>query len=136
LLNDGGRTLSEYVRKHVVKFESRHSKAILGAVFLASGVTGQFTPIATKVSELTDVGGRNEAASDKVVLEQVCNPLSIFLVGFLPLNGFDKLRVRNNDIAGYFKDSVNVEPILACRLHANVLAIMQNEPITQGSKTA
>ena len=41
-----------------------------------------------QIPKLTNVGGWDKAAGNKVVLKDVCYPLSIFLVGFLTSNFF------------------------------------------------
>src|SRR5699024_6932361 len=88
LCRDGGCALTEHITEHVIKLEVGNSETILGAVLLSGHVGRKLDPVTTKISKLPDILRWNEAAANKVMLEQVGNPLSVFLVSFLP---FDSL---------------------------------------------
>ena len=48
------------------------------------------------------------------MLEQVGNPLSVFLVSFLPFDSLDEFRVADYHMAGLLQNVVNWEPIFTC----------------------
>ena len=62
------------------------------------------------------------------MFEDVGNPFGVLLIRFLPSDCFYVLGVGKNDIAGRFQDVVNGYPILSCRLHTHILAIMFRQP--------
>lgn len=72
---------------------------------------------------------RDKATSDKVVLEDVCNPLGISLVCFLVSHGFHIIRMSQNDIAGVLQNVIDENPILPGGLHAHIFAVVLRKPI-------
>ena len=67
-----------------------------------------------RISKLPDILRWNEAAANKVMLEQVGNPLSVFLISFLPFDSLDEFRVADYHMAGLLQNVVNWEPIFTC----------------------
>ena len=62
------------------------------------------------------------------MLEDVGNPFSVPFVSLLAPDGFDIFWVSKNDIAGAFQNIVNGNPILPCRFHAHILAVVLRKP--------
>ena len=62
------------------------------------------------------------------MLENVGNPFGVLNVGFLTANGFDVFRVSKDDTARRFENVENGNPILAGRLHTNVMAVVVRQP--------
>ena len=58
------------------------------------------------------------------MLEQVSDPLRILLVGFLPLDGLDELRVADYHMAGVLQNVVDGKPILPRGFHTHVFAVI------------
>ena len=114
LCRDGGCALTEHITEHVIKLEVGNSETILGAVLLSGHVGRKLDPVTTKISKLPDILRWNEAAANKVMLEQVGNPLSVFLVSFLPFDSLDEFRVADYHMAGLLQNVVNWEPIFTC----------------------
>ena len=110
---DGGSGFAEDVRKNVVQLDVGNGEAILGAVFFAGCVACQLKAIAHQISKLANVRRRDKASDDKVVLENVGNPLGVPLVVFLALDCLDVFWVRENNIAGKFKNVEHGNPILS-----------------------
>ena len=77
-----GRSFTEDIGENAVELQIGNGQTILRTVLFACGIVCEFYVVAYKVTKLTDVGGRNKAAGNKVVLENVGNPLSILF--FLP----------------------------------------------------
>ena len=77
---------------------------------------------------------QDEAATYEVVLENVSDPLGVFLVSFLFANGLDVFRVRDCQGAGWLQDIPNRNPVFPGRFHADVLAIVPCEPFCQFSQ--
>ena len=73
---------------------------------------GEFPAVAHQVPKLADIRRRDKAPGNEVVLEDIRNPLGVFLVGFLSPNSLDVLRVGKHDIAGWLQNVVNGNPIL------------------------
>ena len=131
--DDSGRTLAEYVTKHAIELEVGNGETILGTVFLAGGAGSQFDPITAKVAQLANVFGWDETARDKVMLEQVGNPLRVLLIGLFAFDSFDELGMANHHVAGGFKDVMDRDPIFARGFHANIPAIVRDKPVLQCS---
>lgn len=102
---DGGCVLAKRIAEYVIKLEVGNSEAVLRTVFLSRHAGREFDPVAAEVSKLPDVFRRSKAASNEVVLEQFGDPLSVFLAGFLPFDGFDELRVAGNYMAGILQNN-------------------------------
>ena len=66
--------------------------------------------------------------TDKVVLEDVSDPLGISFVRFIAPNCFHILGVSKDDVAGGLQDVVNGDPILSRGLHAYVFAVVFGQP--------
>ena len=88
---NGRGSLAEDIREHIIQFDIGNCKTVLGTVLFPGGETCEFGAVAHQISELTDVGGRDKAAGDKTVLENIGNPLGILLVGLLATDGLDIL---------------------------------------------
>ena len=109
--NCGGR-LAEHIREHIVQFEIGNGQTVLSPIFLAGSEVGKFPSVTHQIPKLADVCWWNEAPGDKIVLEDVGNPLSVPLIRFLPSNCFHILGVSKDNIAGGLQDVVNGNPIL------------------------
>ena len=126
--SDGGGCLAEHIREHIIQFKVGDSQAVLRPIFLTGGEAGKFPTITEQVSKLADICRRDKTPSDKVVLEDVCDPLGISLVCFLPPNGFHILGVSEDDVAGGLQNVVNGNPILSGGFHAHILAVVFSQP--------
>lgn len=82
---------AEDIGEHIVQLDVGDGKAVLCAVLFARDEIGELPAIAHQVTELADICRRNKAAGHKVVLENVCDPFGVLLVGFLAANCFDVL---------------------------------------------
>lgn len=105
-----------------------NGETVLRSVFLSDGKVGEFPTIPYQIPKLANICRRNKAARNQVVLEDVCNPFGIPLVGFLAPNCFHILGVSKNNITGGLKDVVNRNPIFPGRFHAHILAVIPAEP--------
>ena len=97
---DGGCALTEHITEHVIKLEVGNGQTILGAVLLSGHVRREFDPVPTEIPKLPNVLRWNETAANEVMLEQVGDPLSIFLVGFLSFDGLNEFGMANHHVAG------------------------------------
>lgn len=77
---------------------------------------------------IENVRRRNKTPSDKVVLEDVSDPLGISFVRFLAPNRFHILGVSKDDVAGGLQDVVNGDPILSGGLHTHIPAFVFCKP--------
>ena len=84
--------------------------------------------VAYQIPKLADVGRRNEASGYQIMLEDVCNPFGVLLVGFLAPDCFDVLWMGENDFTGRFKNVVNGNPVLSGRFHADITAVVLGKP--------
>ena len=62
------------------------------------------------------------------MLEDVGNPLGIFLIRFLSPNRLDILGMDQNNGAGVFQNVVNRYPIFPGGLHTDILAMVFSQP--------
>ena len=93
-------------------------------IFLAGCEVGEFPAIAYQIPKLADIRRRDKASGDKVVLEDVCNPLCVSFVCFLAPNGFHIFGVSQNNIAGVLQNVVNRNPIFTCGFHTHIFAVV------------
>ena len=63
------------------------------------------------------------------MLEQTRDPLRIFLVSFLPLDGLDELRVADYHMTGLLQNVVDWEPVLLGGFHTHIQTVVFVEPI-------
>lgn len=96
--------------------------------FLAGSEVGKFPSVTHQIPKLADVCWWNEAPGDKIVLEDVCDPLSVPLIRFLPSNCFHILGVSKDNIAGALQNVVDGNPILPCGLHTDIPATILSQP--------
>lgn len=136
MCGDGGCALTEHITEHVIKLKVGNRKAILRSVLFAGHVGTKLYPVTAKIPKLPDISGWNEAASDKIVLEQIGDPLCIFLVRFFALDCFEEFWMADYDMTSILQHVVDWKPVLACGLHANIFAVVFGKPIPQLAKTA
>ena len=79
-----------------------HGQTILCAVLLAGSKARQIDIISTQITKLPYIRWRDKARTHQVALEKFGNPLCVFLVGFLALDGFDVLGVRQSAVTSLF----------------------------------
>ena len=72
--------------------------------------------------------GRYKASGNKIVFEDVSNPLSVALVGFLPPNRLHVFGVGKDNVAGGFQNIVDGNPILPGRFHTHIFAMILGKP--------
>jgi len=70
------------------------------------------------------------------MLKKVRDPLSVFLVGFLALDGLDELWVADDNVTGILEYVVYVEPVFSRRLHANVFTTVVAQPTLKNAQAA
>ena len=98
-------------------------------VFLTGCEVGEFPAIAYQIPKLADIRRRDKASGDKVVLEDVCNPLCVSFVCFLAPNGFYIFGVSKDNVAGGLQNVIDRNPILPGGLHAHIFAVVLRQPI-------
>ena len=79
--------------KNIVRFDVGNRKAVLCAVLLAGCICSQLGVIAHQIAKLPDVGRRDKATVEQIVLEHDGNPFCVPLVSFLAFDCLDVLRV-------------------------------------------
>ena len=89
---------------------------------------GELPAVAHQIPKLADICWRDKASGNQVVLKDVCDPLCVFLVSLLAADSLDILRVSKDDIAGWLQNVVDGNPVLSCRLHTNILAVVFCKP--------
>ena len=93
------RTLAKNVQNDIAELNIGYRQAILKSVFLARFKVGQLSTIAHQISKLSNDKWWHKATCDKVMLDQVGNPLSILIIRFFTANRFDVLGVGEGDVA-------------------------------------
>ena len=63
------------------------------------------------------------------------DPFGILFVVLVSFHSGNPLWVRDNDMAGIFKDIPDGDPILAGALHANVFAVVFKQPLLECNET-
>jgi hypothetical protein len=71
---------------------------------------------------LSDFKRWDKARSNQVMLEEVGYPLRIFLVGLLSSDSLDILGVSQANVAGFFKDIEDRNPIFTGGSHTDIKA--------------
>lgn len=80
---DCGCSFAKHIGEDIIQLDIGNGQAVLRAILFACGKICEFIAVTYQVPELADIRGRNKAAGNKVVLEDVSNPLSVFFVRFL-----------------------------------------------------
>ena len=80
---------------------------------------------------MPDVRRRDEAGLNHVAHEKVANPFRILPVGLVALLWLGVLGMSQCDLVVLFEDIEHGNPILARRLHANLVAGIQRKPFIQ-----
>ena len=89
---------------------------------------GELPAVAHQIPKLADIRWRNKASGNQIVFEDVCDPLCVFLVSLLAADSLDILWVSKDDIAGWLQNVVDGNPLLPCRLHTNIFAVVFCKP--------
>ena len=116
VIDDGTCAFAEHIGEYAGKLEIGHGQTVLGTVLLSRHKAGQLHQIPAQVTQLPDIVWRDKASAHQIMLENVCNPFGIFLVRFLPPDGFHVFWMGQHEIAGGFKDIVDRNPVLSGRL--------------------
>lgn len=98
------------------------------SVLLTSGKTGKFSTITKQIPKLADICRRDKTPCNKVVFEDVGNPLGVAFSGFLISNRFRIFRVSEDNGAGAFQNVVDGNLILPCEIHAHIFAVILSQP--------
>ena len=126
--HDLGCCLAEGVRKHAGNADIGNGHTVLDAVLLRRFHADQLEAVSGKLPELAEILWRDKGASHKVKLIEVGNPFGILFVRFFAFDGFDIFGMREADIDVIFEIIKNRNPIFSSGFHANVIAIILDEP--------
>lgn len=102
--------------------------------FFAGAFVDQFVAVAEEFPELADLFGGDVAGRDDVELEKIGDPHGIFVVGLLALNSPDIFMVGDNDMEVSFEDIEDGDPVFTSGFHADLRAVMSEEPVTAGNE--
>ena len=128
-LSDGTCGFTEHVSEHNIEFEVGNGQTVLGAVLFAVEHIAEFDAVANEIAELADAGGRDKAGTNHTAHEQIANPAGVLTVGLVSLLRFGVLGVRENDMAGFFKDIEDGNPVLTGGFHADLNTLILVQPL-------
>jgi len=78
---------------------------------------------------MTYLRRKDKARIDHIAHEQVTNPFSILMIGFIDFLRFSEFRISRSHRARFFKDVENRNPILTGGFHANLSVGIMGKPI-------
>ena len=128
-LGDGTCGFTEHVVEHIVEFKVGNGKTVLSAILFAGEHVAEFDAITDEITKLTDAGRRDKAGTDHTAHEQVADPACVLAVGLVALLRFGVLGMRENDMAGLFKDIEDGNPVLTGGFHADFNALILVQPL-------
>ena len=85
-----------------------------------------------RVAESPDISRRDKRRFHDIKAEQVSDPFRITLVGLFAFDGFHILGVCKDDMHMRFKDIKNRNPVFPRGFHADIAAVLCEEPVAQG----
>ena len=91
----------------------------------------QFAVVPDQISQLSYVFRGNEASAEHILFEDIGNPFRILLVGLLPLDGMNILRMDKNGSAGFLQDIPNGNPVFPRGFHADIQTMVLCKPFRQ-----
>ena len=103
----------------------------MDVVLLRRFYADQFEAVSGKFPELSEILRRNKRTSDKVKFIEVCDLLGILFVRFLAFDGFDIFGMCEADIDVVFEIIKNRNSRLTSGFHANMIAIIPDEPVVK-----
>jgi len=123
------RTFTKGVRDNGSQLNVGNRETVLETVLLAGHKAGQFKTIAHQITKLSDISGWHKATGNKIMLEEVSNPFGIFLVSFLSTDSLNIFRMSKNNVAIFFQNIVNRNPVFTGRFHADILTMIVKHPL-------
>lgn len=118
---------TKHIGKYVVQLDVGNGEAILCMFFSPVVKFVSFQRQRTKSRSWRMSAGGTKLPETRS-FKDVGDPFGILLVGFLPANGLDVLRMRENDFEGEFQNAVDGNPVLPNRFHADVVAVIFGKP--------
>ena len=100
----------------------------MGTILFTHRIVCELPAIAHEIPKLTNICGRDKAAGNQSVLEDICDPFGIFFVGLLAPNCFHIFGVSKNNLARGFQCVVNRNPVFTRGFHANIFAVVFSKP--------
>jgi len=128
VVRDGRGGFAKHVGNDSIKGYVADGKDILIAVLLAGFAGDQLEAIPRILAKDADILVGDKTAGYQSKPEQVADPFGILNVVFATLNCFDPLWVRNSHIDGIFKQVEHGNPIFPGRFHADVPAVVLQQP--------
>jgi hypothetical protein len=131
VIGDQRRRLTEHIGDDGVKGHIANSENVLETVLLAASARHEFETVPRVFAEYADGLVRDEAAGNKAETEKIPYPLGILGIVLVPLDGFDPLGIGDSNGNPLFKQIVDRNPILAGGFHADVKAIVVDQPLPE-----
>ena len=78
---------------------------------------------------MSDISVWHKAVGNKIMLEQVSNPWSLFLVSFLSTDSLNILRMDKYNFAIFFQYIINRNSVFTGRFHADILTMIIKQPL-------
>ncbi|TEB09360.1 hypothetical protein Psfp_04277 [Pelotomaculum sp. FP] len=101
------------------------------AILLAGLAGNELKTIPCVLPQDANILGRNEAAGYKTETKQVANPLGILDIILVALNSGNPLGVGDGNVDAVFQQIVDGDIVLPSALHANVKAVVIDQPLLE-----
>jgi len=119
------------VTGHGAQLDVRVFQHLVHPVHDAGLIANQGRAVPRQIAQLPNGGGRNEAAFQEPMLQQLRNPLGIADVGFPPGDLFHVARIDQQDGEPIFEQVPDRFPKYACRFHRDVRHPRLCQPVRQ-----
>lgn len=124
----------EHIGDDRIQGDVADRKAVLEVVLLAAAHIDELTAITCKLTQYANLLAGDEAAFDKTEAEQLPDPFGILGIVLVSFHCAHPLRICNHDMQFRREHIEDGNQVFAGGFHANVIAVVFNEPMFEASK--
>ena len=133
---NGRSGLTEHIGNDRVKSDVANGERVLETVFLTGFTGNQLVSVARILAQYAHPLFRDKATGNKAEPKQVADPFGILLVIFISFDGGNPFGVGDSNVNGILQQVVDGNVVFAGALHADVKAVVINEPLLESQNGA
>ena len=100
----------------------------MGTVLFTCYHVGELETVSYKVSYFADVGRRYKGRLDHTAHKKIADEPGVFTVSLVSFLRLGVLGVGKYNVAVFFKNVEDRDPVFACRFHADILTAIESKP--------
>ena len=131
VVRDGRGRFAKHVGDDSIKGDIANGESVLKAVFFAGFTGNELEAVSRILPQNADVLRRDKAAGNQTEAKEIADPLGVFDIILVALNSSNPLGVGDGNADAVFQQIVNGNIILPGTLHANVKAVVINQPLLE-----